>query len=226
MATATAAKSERTGERVYRALLEQIQTGALAPGTAIGEVEQSLRWGVSRTPMREAIGRLVADGLITQQSARVLVVSGFDVADVRALFETRRALEETAARLAAERGDRQTFAEIASAFETAHPDPTASSADAYYALIARFDEAIDVAVANPYLVQALRPVRTHLARARALARDHHERLVASVGEHALIARAIADGDPELAAHATHVHLHRALASILAAIADTEERASA
>ena len=54
--------------------------------------------------------------------------------------------------------------------------------------------------------------------ARRLARDNHARLRASVAEHALIARAIADGDPELAAHATHVHLHHALASILASIA--------
>ena len=225
-AMVTGTSGERTSDRVYRALLEQIQTGALRPGTVIGEVEQSLRWGVSRTPMREAIGRLIADGLLTQQSARVITVSGFDAADVRALFETRRALEETAARLAAVRGDPTVFAEIAAAFEAAHPDAGTSSADDYYALIARFDAAIDAAVANTYLVQALRPVRTHLARARGLARDHHARLRASVAEHALIARAIADGDPELAAHATHVHLHRALASILTSIADSEERATA
>ena len=218
--------SERTSDRVYGELLRDIQTGALRPGSVIGEVEQAARRGVSRTPMREAIGRLVADGLIAQQSARVLVVSGFDAGDVRALFETRRALEEAAARLAAERGDPHVFRAIADAFDAAHPDDGAAGTDDYYALIARFDTAIDAAVQNTYLTQALRPVRTHLVRARGLARDNHDRLVSSVAEHALIARAIADGDAELAAHATHVHLHRALTSILTSIADTEESASA
>jgi len=49
---------------------------------------------------------------------------------------------------------------------------------------------------------------------RRLARDNPQRLRASVDEHRLIASAIAAGDAELAAHATHVHLHNALTSIL------------
>lgn len=207
----------RASDRAYRAIVEEIQNGDLAPGVVIGEVEQAARLGVSRTPMREAIGRLVADGLVRQQSARVLVVAGFDADDIRALFETRRALEETAARLAASRGDRAEFRALAAAFRGAHPETGAEEADAYYALIARFDGAIDGAVANAYLTQALRPIRAHLARARRLARDNAARLRASVTEHALIAEAIAAGDPELAAHATHIHLHHALTSILGSI---------
>ena len=213
----TGTNGARASDRVYAILLDRIQSGELQPGAVIGEVEQAERFGVSRTPMREAIGRLVADGLVRQQSARVLVVAGFDVDEIRALFETRRALEETAARLAAQRGEAAMFAGIADDFERAHPET--GDADAYYALISRFDAAIDAAVGNAYLTQALRPIRSHLVRARRLARDNHERLSASAVEHALIARAIASGDAELAAHATHVHLHRALTSILTSIGD-------
>ena len=208
----------RAGERAYAALLEEIQTGSLPPGTVLGEVEQSARLGVSRTPLREALRRLIADGLVVQQSPRVLVVSGFNVADIRALFEARRAFEETAARIAASRGDLAEFRELAAAFGDADPGDDAS-VDAYYALIERFDAAIDAAVANPYLTSALRTVRTHLARARRLARDNDARLRASVSEHRLIAAAIADGDAELAAHATHVHLHHALAAILTSLSE-------
>lgn len=207
----------RASDRAYARLLAEIQAGELAPGAVIGEVEQADRLGVSRTPMREAIGRLVADGLVTQQSARVLVVSGFDAAEIRALFEVRRALEETAARLAAERGDRAPFARLAADFSAARPETSAASADAYYALIARFDATVDAAVGNAHLTGALRKIRTHLVRARRLAREDDERLRASVSEHALIAEALAAGDAELAAHATHVHLHRALAAILRTI---------
>lgn len=204
----------RASDRAYATLLEEIQDGVLPPGSVIGEVEQAARFGVSRTPMREAIRRLIADGLVTQQSPRVTVVSEFEADDIRDLFTTRRALEETTARLAAERRDPAVFRELAEAFRAARPG---NAVDEYYALIERFDAAVDAAADNAYLTQALRTVRTHLARARRLARDNRERLEASVAEHTLIADAIAEGDPALAAHATHVHLHNALTSILNSI---------
>ncbi|MBD7957600.1 GntR family transcriptional regulator [Microbacterium sp. Sa4CUA7] len=205
------ATQRRAGERAYATLLEQIQSGALPAGTVLGEVEQAARLGVSRTPLREALRRLAADGLVTQQSARVTVVTDVEPDDIRALFALRRALEEMAARLAAAGGARTVFADLAAEFAAAEPG---GDADAYYALIARFDAALDSAVANEYLASSLRMVRTHLVRVRRLARDNPQRLTASVAEHRLIAAAIAAGDAELAAHATHVHLHNALMSIL------------
>ena len=209
----------RASDRAYRTLLEEIQSGVLPPGTVLGEVEQAARLGVSRTPLREAIGRLAAAGLVVQQSPRVTVVSDLDAGDIRELFTLRRALEETAARVAAERA--RTDRDIATAFATlaaeiAAAQPT-DDADAYYALIGRFDAALDASLANDYLTSALRTVRTHLVRVRRLARDQPRRLAASVTEHRLIAEAIAAGDADLAAHATHVHLHSALQSALESI---------
>jgi DNA-binding GntR family transcriptional regulator len=206
----------RASDRAYAELLAQIQSGALAPGAVLGEVEQAARLGVSRTPLREALSRLAADGLVVQQSPRVTVVSDVDVDDIRALFELRRALEETAARLAAVRGDSAAFAALAADFARSSLAGDAGR-DAYYALIARFDAELDASVDNDYLTAALRTVRTHLVRVRRLARDIPERLVASVSEHRVIAAAIAARDADLAAHATHVHLHNALTTILASV---------
>lgn len=202
----------RASERVYAALRDDIESGALSPGAVVAEVEQSARLGVSRTPLREALDRLEAEGLVEQRSPRVTVVAGLDLERIRDLFAVRRALEESAARLAAARpaDDRVAFAELAAAFGRA--DATDDVA-AYYARVARLDAAIEAAVANDFLARALQPVRAHLARVRRLASDRPERLRASAGEHALIAQAIASGDPDLAAHATHIHLHRALASV-------------
>lgn len=211
----------RASDRAYTLLLEEIQGGILAPGAVLAEVEQATRLGVSRTPLREAISRLAAEGLVVQQSPRITVVSDFDADDIRELFETRRALEETAARLAAARGDARVFTALASAFESTVP-ADAASVDAYYVLISEFDAAVDAAVENAYLTSALRTIRTHLVRARRLARDNRERLHASVSEHALIASAIAAGDAALAAHATHVHLHHALTSILESIREGQQ----
>lgn len=206
----------RASDRAYATLLDEIQSGALAPGSVLAEVEQAVRLGVSRTPLREALGRLAADGLVAQQSARVTVVTAVDAGDIRELFEVRRALEEAAARLAAGRGDAVVFGVLADAFAGARLEGRAGQ-DAYYALIARFDAELDAAVANDYLTGALRAIRTHLVRVRRLARDNPGRLAASVAEHRLIAAAIAAGDADLAAHATHVHLHNALESILASV---------
>ncbi|MFJ4223059.1 GntR family transcriptional regulator [Microbacterium sp. NPDC089695] len=200
-------------ERAHAALLDDIQSGALPAGSVLGEVEQAARLGVSRTPLREALRRLAADGLVVQQSPRVTVVAALDADDIRALFEIRRALEETSARLAAQRGDAGMFHGLAEEF--AHVDLTADEGrDAYYALIARFDAAIDAAVANDYIASALRTARAHLVRVRRMARDKPARLAASAAEHRTIAQALAARDSDLAAHATHVHLHNALTGIL------------
>ena len=204
----------RASDRAYATLLDEIQSGVLRPGAVLGEVEQAARLGVSRTPLREALGRLAADGLVAQQSPRVTVVTAIEADDIREIFELRRALEESAARLAAERGDAGSFAELAKAFAEVDLDGEDVGHDGYYRLISRFDETLDAAVANDYLTSALRTVRTHLVRVRRLARDNPDRLAASVAEHRLIASAIAARDADLAAHATHVHLHNALTNIL------------
>lgn len=204
----------RASDRAYRTLLDEIQSGALAAGTVLGEVEQAARLGVSRTPLREAVARLAADGLVVQQSPRVTVVSDLDADDIRELFELRRALEQTAARLAAARGDAATFAAFALEFDRTHRDAAPGTCDE---LFARFDAAIDAAAANDYVAAALRTVRAHLVRVRRLARENPDRVHAAIVEHRTIARAIAAGDGELAAHATHVHVQNALESILASL---------
>ncbi|WP_144718297.1 GntR family transcriptional regulator [Agrococcus jejuensis] len=214
-----ASTRRRAGEHAIERLRDDIQSGALPPGSVLGEVEQATRLGVSRTPLREALDRLEAEGLVVRRSPRVTVVADVSLDQIRDLFAVRRALEESAARLAAARadGDRAAFAPLADAFAQADATEDVGS---YYARVAELDAAIERAVANDFLARALQPVRAHLGRVRRLASDRPERLRDSAAEHALIARAIAAGDGDLAAHATHVHLHRALASVEQALTTT------
>jgi DNA-binding GntR family transcriptional regulator len=164
--------------------------------------------------VREALSRLVGDGLAEPQTGRGLVVAAISLDNITELFEARQALEQRAAALAAARRDPEVFLELQAEFRRASAlidDP-----HAYYDLVARFDEAMDEAARSPYLVAALRSLRTHLVRIRRLAQDDPERLIAAANEHLLIIDAIVDGDAELAAHATHVHLHRSLKNTLKA----------
>lgn len=209
----------RASDRAYEALREEILDGTLVPGTVLAEVEQSARLGVSRTPVREAIARLVADGLVSALSPRVLAVSGIDADRIRHVYELREALEARAASLAARRRDPATFARLRERFARV-PELIAEGEDGIdrsFALIAELDAAIDNAVDNPDFRQALAGVRLHSARIRRLSRGNSERLIEAAGEHLMLIDAILDGDAELAAHVTHVHLRRSLAGALAAI---------
>lgn len=213
-------------DRAFDALRAAIVEGELQPGSPLTEVDQASRLGVSRTPVREAFARLIAAGLATERGPRTLLVSHIEPDDVIALFDLRSALDEQAARLAARRcasevaagsGTSARFAALAQRFGAV--DTATLAADdpqrhGYYALVAEFDDALDESLASsPYLASAIASTRVHLARVRRLARDDDRRLAQSAAEHAAIARAIAEGDPERAAAATRLHLHEALTSI-------------
>lgn len=207
----------RASDRAYAALREDIVEWRLPPGTMLAEVEQSERLGVSRTPLREALGRLSAEGLTATAGGRGIVVTGISLEDIDDLFELRETIECRAAALAAERGEPAVFAALRVEFLEAPQllrEADRSRHD-YYALIGRLDEAIDEATANSYLVQAISGLRVHLARVRRLAADDDARLIAAANEHAAIAEAIADRNPRLAEAATTVHLHRSLSHIKA-----------
>lgn len=206
----------RASDRAYEALRSDIVEWRLLPGQVLGEVEQSERFGISRTPIREALSRLTADGLAEAHRGRGVVVSQVSLEDVRALFELREALDCRAARLAARRRDAAEFQRLAAELEACvdrlHDPDTDRSA--YYELVERMDQAIDDATVNPYLTAAQRSLRLHLARVRKLSRTNPQRLARAAAEHAQIARAIAEGSEELAEAATRVHLANSLHAVL------------
>jgi len=206
----------RASDRAYAALRDDIIEWRLLPGTVLAEVEQSARLGVSRTPLREALGRLTAEGLAAP-GGRGVVVTDISLDDIDELFELRETLEGKAAALAAERGDAGVFRGLQE--ELLAAPALLSGADParheYYELVGRLDAAIDAAISNSYLAQAMRSLRVHLVRVRRLAADDQARLTAAAAEHAAIAEAIAEANPRLAEAATTVHLHRSLSHVKA-----------
>jgi DNA-binding GntR family transcriptional regulator len=206
----------RASDKAYAALRDDIIEWRLAPGTVLAEVEQSERLGVSRTPLREALGRLTAEGLTTA-GGRGVVVTDISLEDIDELFELRETLEGRAAALAARRGEAATFERLQRELLEA---PALIGGDEpalhdYYELVGRLDTAIDAAISNSYLAQAMRSLRVHLVRIRRLAADDACRLTAAAAEHAAIAEASAAANPRLAEAATSVHLHRSLSPVKA-----------
>jgi DNA-binding GntR family transcriptional regulator len=207
----------RASDIAYDALRSQILDWSLAPGVVLAEVDLSTRLGLSRTPVREALARLVADGLAAPLGGRGLVVAPLSADNVTELFELRQALEVQAAALATARRDATVFEALRDELR----DVGTEDLHAYYDLVARFDAAVDDAVKNAYLVQALASVRTHLARIRRLSHDNPARLRDAAREHLLIVDAILAGDARLAADATRVHLYQSLKSTLASLDRTD-----
>ncbi len=213
----------RASDSAYASLRDDILHWNTPPGTVFAEVEQAKRLSLSRTPVREAFARLTAEGLLVALSGRGLVVSELSRDTIIELFELRLVLEsEAAALVALRRGPdvfvalRDEFTDASSMLERDHDRHD------YYALVARFDDAMDDAVQSRFLLTAIRQLRPHLVRARRLAHDNRERLLAAAGEHLTIVEAIVDGDARLAADATAVHLKKSLKNILQSVdASTE-----
>ncbi len=216
----------RASDRAYERLRAEILDWRLEPGTVLAEVEQAARLGVSRTPLREALARLLADGLVESQSARGLVVSSASIENVVELFEVRAALEGQAAALAARRRAPEVFQGLRDELLGAGALLSGRDRGAYYDLVRRLDDAIDEAAGNAYLAGELKALRTHLHRIRRLSSDDAARLEQATAEHLAIVDAILSGDPELARSATLVHLQRSLASIASNSRNPLERTTA
>ncbi|MFK0729126.1 GntR family transcriptional regulator [Rothia sp. BD8] len=215
----------RASDRVYGILREEIIGWHRPPGTILGEVELADQLGVSRTPVREAVSRLLGDGLAAPRPGRGVVVAEVSADGVREMFELREALDTQTAALAARRADPRVFDRLAERLERMGAALAGDDADrsAYYALVASLDEALDEAADSAWLRHAQEQLRAHLQRVRRLSRKDEARLRAAAAEHAQIARAVASGNPELARAATLVHLDRALSAILRAVRRLEHQ---
>src|SRR6266516_7702345 len=99
-------------QRVYDHLREEILAGRLKPGAELAEVALSEQLGVSRGPLREAIGRLAAEGLVTVRPRRGAVVRSLSKEEFLEAYQVREALEALAVRLAVPRLSRVDLARL------------------------------------------------------------------------------------------------------------------
>ncbi|HEX2515991.1 MAG TPA: GntR family transcriptional regulator, partial [Chloroflexota bacterium] len=156
-------------QRVYEALLELIGAGTLAPGEQLDEQALAARLGVSRTPLRAAIARLVQEGLVVGLPYRGTFVRRFTVEEIDGLYEVRAALEELAARKAARRLTGDELETIRAILNECQASLEAGDVEAYGQADARFHRALAEASGNPTLVETLDGLRLRIHRFRDLA---------------------------------------------------------
>ncbi|MGD0642462.1 MAG: GntR family transcriptional regulator [Roseiarcus sp.] len=206
-----------TVAHIVERLRDDILAHRLSPGERLVECDLTSRFAVSRGPVREALRRLAAEGLIEHAPHRGAVVRRLTPREIRELFQIRVEMESLAARLAAETADANARARFAEEIRMIFDDAPRRVA-VYLDENAAFHEAIMRLADNRQLREL--SMRLHLPLIMAQVGDalNVDVLRTSVGEHRAIAAAILGQDPAGAVAAMRAHLERAAALALARVA--------
>jgi len=199
---------------IVERLREDILAASLAPGSRLVECELTARFSVSRGPVREALRRLAAEGLIEHWPHRGALVRRLSARTIRELFQIRVEMEQLAARLAAESEDEEARARFAEAIRPIFDDRERRAPD-YLAENSAFHDAMMALAGNQQLRELATRLRLPLIMAQVGDILTAEVLEASVREHRAIAAAILRRDPPAAAAHMRAHLERAAALALA-----------
>lgn len=192
--------------RLKAQIEEEIATGILRPGTRLDEASLAARFGVSRTPIREALQQLSIAGLIEHRPHRGAIVSTPDPKRLLEMFELMAEFESICARLAARRmliGDE---AELVKTMEACRVAAASGDTDAYYYENERFHHAIYASSGNSFIADQATALHRRLAPFRRLQLRVRNRMSNSLAEHEAIVEALKAGDGQLAALRAYEHV--------------------
>jgi DNA-binding GntR family transcriptional regulator len=193
-------------ERVFEHLREEILTDALPAGTELHEVGLAQSLGVSRGPLREALGRLAAEGLVTITPRRGAVVTKLSRQEFVEAYQVREALESLAIRLAVPRlsdEDRRMLHDLS---EEMVRLADAGDAQGFFEVNRRFHQLIVGASGNERLQEMHRLLIAQMARLLARSQQLRGGLQQSIAEHRAILEAVDAGDAERAARLMEEHI--------------------
>jgi DNA-binding GntR family transcriptional regulator len=190
-------------DRAEHSLRELIVGGDLAPGERINEVAVAAELGISRGPLREAIQKLVHDGLVEIISHRGAFVHTVDAAMLRDLYEVRAALETYAVKLLAGLPRSPAVATLADLVEQAEGELAERDG---YPNDADFHRGLFAAIGNSSLTSAAEDIQTRISVARARSAREPKRAVEALAEHRAILDAIGGGRADEAARLMEQHL--------------------
>jgi DNA-binding GntR family transcriptional regulator len=201
--------------RIYSDLRAELVSLQRHPGEAVSEAEIALSYGVSRTPVREAILKLSDEGLLEIFPQSGIFVSRIPLAALPEAIVIRKALEATTAQMAAQRATASQILNLHSILERQREADAAGDSDAFHQADETFHATIAEVAGYPGIWTLIQQVKVHVDRYRRLTLPQVGRIKRAIGEHEAILDAIEAHDPNAARGAMELHLERLLADISA-----------
>ncbi len=183
-------------DEVVSRLRSMVLEGELPPGAKIPEQQICALFGISRTPLREALKVLASEGLIELRPNRGSAVAMVDPAETAALFEVKGALEELAGRLVCARISDEEIAELEALHARMVEQHRAENRAAYFESNQLFHRRLVELSRNPVLSATYDGFSTRILRVRYAANYNHDRWDESVAEHEEILAALRRRDGE------------------------------
>jgi len=214
---------ELLSQKVYRALKTEIIKGSLKPGTKLSEGKIAKQMEVSRTPIREALRELAAEGFVKISPNQGVVVSNASVEDVQEVLRIRGVLEGLAARLATKMISEEEIKELEKYQKQMEYYTKKDDVLAFSEMDAEFHELILNICGNNKLIQIRKNISDQAHRYRIRSLSIPGRLKYSLKEHQEIVEALKRKDAEQADRLSQKHIENVLANILAHKDKEEEK---
>ncbi|MDR7486871.1 MAG: GntR family transcriptional regulator [Armatimonadota bacterium] len=202
-------------DRVYEVLKRHLAERRLAPGSKLSVPRLARQLDVSRTPVKEALERLVRDGLVTTLPKRGAFVAILRTQDVDEIYQMREMLEGLAARLAAPAVDEPLVHRLRDLLEVHRAAVERDDLDAHVSADVEFHRAIRQRAGNRRLIHALDILQDQIRIVFKTSAAIPGRMRKAVEEHRAILAALERRDPDAAEAAARTHIRRIREAVLA-----------
>ncbi|MCY4303452.1 MAG: GntR family transcriptional regulator [Aestuariivita sp.] len=169
--------------RIEHALVDSITSGELEPGLRMDEIGLAEKYGVSRTPVREALNRLVAQGILVTGEKRGLFIAEYSREELGQIFEAMHEIEITCARIVSQRLTLLTRSEIEAAQAVCMKAAKDGDRKKYLRANEAFHETIYRATGNPYIAEIANRFRRRTGPFRARRFLNNDDLISSAKNH-------------------------------------------
>lgn len=201
-------------EQVYKLLKDAIERGEFPAGSKLVETDIATQLDVSRTPVREAIGRLAAEGLVTLVPRRGAFVASLDRKTIRELYEIREALEVLATELALPTLDDEDIAPLEETLEAFAAALKRDDYQVYFELDRTFHEQLVALSGNTKLQELVQLIDGSIQVTRWMHCDTGEISELALKEHQRIVAALRTRDREQAVDQVRAHIRRVKGDLL------------
>jgi len=204
---------QRLADQIADVLREQMLTGALNPGDAIHERETSDALGVSRTPLREAILILEAEGLVETSPARSPIVAAPTLKELTQMLTVLATLEGLAGELACQTAQKPDLDRIGQILAVMEQEQDATDTVAFFRTDMAFHQAIVAASGNQPLIKTHKQYNSRLWRARYMSSSRKIARAQVMADHREIYAGLTSGDARKTSRVLRRHLDTAVSNI-------------